>query len=62
LEGDGLVARYVHPTVPPTVDYELTPLGETLIEPMELLHKWTDAHYDSVMQASKVYDHGSENF
>jgi DNA-binding HxlR family transcriptional regulator len=56
LERDGLVLRHVHPTVPPTVEYSLTPLGRTLIEPMKMLHKWTDAHYDSVLQARKSYD------
>ena len=29
LERDGLVSRTVHPTVPPRVDYALTPLGAT---------------------------------
>ncbi|TBL75749.1 winged helix-turn-helix transcriptional regulator [Paenibacillus thalictri] len=56
LERDGLVVRYVYPTVPPTVEYELTPLGETLIEPMRVLHRWTDAHYDSVLKARSVFD------
>ncbi|MFC4098996.1 winged helix-turn-helix transcriptional regulator [Paenibacillus xanthanilyticus] len=57
LERDGLVRRTVYPTVPPTVDYTLTPLGLTLIEPMRILHRWTEAHYDSVLQARRVYDH-----
>ncbi|CAG7637059.1 winged helix-turn-helix transcriptional regulator [Paenibacillus allorhizosphaerae] len=56
LERDGLVSRCVYPTVPLTVEYELTTLGKTLIEPMRILHKWTDAHYDSVLQARKAYD------
>lgn len=56
LERDGLVVRHVHPTVPPTVEYELTPLGLTLIEPMRALHQWTDAHYDSVRQARMAFD------
>lgn len=56
LERDGLVVRYVHPTVPPTVEYELTPLGLTLMEPMRALHRWTDAHYDSVLRARSRFD------
>lgn len=56
LERDGLVTRYIHSTVPPTVEYELTPLGKTLIEPMRVLHQWTDANYDSVLQARKAFD------
>ncbi|MFB9328885.1 winged helix-turn-helix transcriptional regulator [Paenibacillus aurantiacus] len=56
LERDGLVKRCVYPTVPQTVDYTLTTLGLTLIEPMRILHRWTEAHYDSVLQARRAYD------
>lgn len=56
LERDGLVRRTVYPTVPPTVDYTLTSLGLTLIEPMRMLHRWTEAHYDSVLRARRAYD------
>jgi DNA-binding HxlR family transcriptional regulator len=30
LEAEGLVLRHVHPTVPPTTDYELTALGRSM--------------------------------
>lgn len=57
LERDGLVHRHVYDTVPPAVDYSLTSLGLTLIEPMRVLHRWTDAHYDSVLESRKKFDH-----
>jgi len=60
LERDGLVSRQIHPTNPPTVDYTLTPLGTTLIEPMRILHQWTDHHYASVLQARTIYDNENE--
>jgi DNA-binding HxlR family transcriptional regulator len=41
LEREGLVARTVYPTSPPTVEYALTSLGETLYEPLEQLFSWT---------------------
>ncbi|MCW5718816.1 MAG: helix-turn-helix transcriptional regulator [Bauldia sp.] len=51
LEADGLVERTVHPTVPPSVEYALSPLGQTLIEPMRVLGEWAFAHRDEVEAA-----------
>src|SRR5437868_5852108 len=36
LERDGLITRTVHAQVPPRVDYELTQLGTSLLEPLSL--------------------------
>lgn len=40
MEDSGLVKRTVHATVPPGIDYALTPLGTRLIEPIELIYGW----------------------
>src|SRR4028119_1313308 len=40
LESDGLVSRRVHSVKPPIVEYALTPLGETLVEPLRNLCDW----------------------
>jgi DNA-binding HxlR family transcriptional regulator len=40
LERDGLVTRTVYPTVPPSVEYALTPLGQSLREPVVALGRW----------------------
>jgi DNA-binding HxlR family transcriptional regulator len=40
LERDGLVTRTVFPIVPPRVDYELTRLGRSLLEPVNALALW----------------------
>lgn len=40
LEADGLVTRTVHAEVPPRVDYAITELGRTALEPIEALRKW----------------------
>jgi DNA-binding HxlR family transcriptional regulator len=56
LERDGLVARRVHPTVPPRVDYRLTPLGETLCEAVCGLWTWVEAHAEAVDAARRAYD------
>jgi len=40
LERDGMVIRKAYPTVPPQVEYELTPLGHPLSEPVIHLGRW----------------------
>ena len=40
LEASALVHRHVHDTVPPEVDYSLTPLGQRMVEPIELVYDW----------------------
>jgi DNA-binding HxlR family transcriptional regulator len=40
LEGDGLVSRKVHPSIPPQVEYSLTPLGHSLAQPLLALGTW----------------------
>jgi DNA-binding HxlR family transcriptional regulator len=44
LERDGLVRRKVHPDASPKVEYALTALGRTLIEPLNGLCRWTEKH------------------
>ncbi|TDF97709.1 winged helix-turn-helix transcriptional regulator [Paenibacillus piri] len=56
LERDGFVKRNVHPSIPPAVEYELTPLGETLIPHMRQMKQWTTDYYSQVEQARRSYD------
>lgn len=56
LERDGLVSRTVTPTIPPRVDYELTPLGRTLLEPITALAVWAETHRTAVQEARERYD------
>lgn len=56
LERDGLVLRTVHPTVPPRVDYELTPLGATLHQAVRVLSSWSDEHEAEIAAARAAYD------
>ena len=44
LEERGLVERTVYPVVPPRVEYRLTPLGESINEPLQRLCEWTADH------------------
>ena len=56
LERDGLVSRTVHATVPPRVDYALTPLGESVLEPILTLTKWAEDHGTCIADARRRYD------
>ncbi|WP_151718569.1 winged helix-turn-helix transcriptional regulator [Gemmobacter serpentinus] len=60
LERDGLVRREAFPTVPPRVDYELTPLGESLRVPIRALGKWALDNLDHIDAARASYDAGSD--
>lgn len=56
LERDGYVERKVHPTSPPTVEYWLTPLGESLLKPMAKLIQWANTHFDEVVGCRQRFD------
>jgi DNA-binding HxlR family transcriptional regulator len=51
LERDGLVERKAYAEVPPRVEYSLTDLGHTLIEPLTAIQRWSELHMDDVLAA-----------
>jgi len=56
LERDGLAARTVYPTIPPSVEYDLTPLGRTLLDPLSALADWAAGHGPEIATARERYD------
>lgn len=60
LERDGLLSRTVFPTVPVTVEYALTPLGQTLGESVSALAHWAEHNMDAVLAAQQSYDRAQE--
>lgn len=56
LERDGLVERTVYPSVPVRVEYALTALGRTLIEPLSALAHWAEDHREVILSARAAYD------
>jgi DNA-binding HxlR family transcriptional regulator len=56
LERDGLLTRTVHATVPPRVDYALTPLGHTLLDRVWALLTWALDHVEEITTAQHAYD------
>jgi DNA-binding HxlR family transcriptional regulator len=56
LERDGLVTRTVYPTIPPRVDYELTKLGHTLLEPIQALAEWAEQNRTRIQASRDRFD------
>jgi DNA-binding HxlR family transcriptional regulator len=56
LGRDGLVTRTVFPEIPPRVEYELTRLGKTLLEPIQGLAEWADRNRTSIQDARAAFD------
>lgn len=56
LERDGLVSRKVTPSIPPRVDYDLTELGRSLLEPVNALSQWALDHVETIHAAHARFD------
>jgi len=59
LERDGLVTRTVFPTIPPRVDYALTRLGHSLLEPVSAIGTWARQHRQTIEEARRRFDAGA---
>lgn len=56
LERDGIVERTVYAEVPPRVEYELTRLGTTLVDPILALSTWAIEHGDDIVASRRAFD------
>ena len=56
LDRDGLVNRTYHPTIPPKVEYNLTPMGQSFREPVSALGHWALDNLAKIDAAREVYD------
>ena len=61
LERDGMVARTVHPTVPPQVEYALTALGRSLAGPIRELGFWAGAHIAEIESNRSAFDEARDS-
>ncbi len=59
LERDGLATRHVFPTKPPSVEYRLSPLGRSVLDPLTALVDWAERHYPAIRQARARFDEGT---
>ena len=56
LERDGLIRRTVTPTVPPRVDYDITPLGLDLLAQLDQLMAWVRVNNAAVRDSRARFD------
>ncbi|ANZ41882.1 HxlR family transcriptional regulator [Lentzea guizhouensis] len=56
LERNGLVERFVHPTVPPRVDYTLTEPGRELRKTVDAMCAWTTRYLREIETARRSFD------
>ena len=56
LERDGLLTRTVYPTIPPRVEYTLTRLGHSLLDPVSQLGLWARQNRAAIQEARQRFD------
>ncbi|MFE4593054.1 winged helix-turn-helix transcriptional regulator [Streptomyces laurentii] len=60
MERDGFVSRTVHDEHPPRVEYALTPLGRSLLDPLDAACAWARTHGGAIAEARDSYDTAAE--
>ena len=56
LERDGLATRHVFPTKPPRVQYRLSALRQSVLEPLAILRRWAENNFSQIREAQARFD------
>jgi DNA-binding HxlR family transcriptional regulator len=56
LQRDGLISRQVFATLPPSVEYRLTPLGRSFLDPLLAIVRWSEQNHEAIRQARAVFE------
>lgn len=56
LERDGLISREMFAEVPPRVEYQLTDLGLSILNPMKEIVKWIEGNWGTIKTSRAVFD------
>src|ERR1700761_74323 len=59
MEREGLIARTVHPVIPPKVEYKLTTLGYSLGAAFCGVWMWAERHLEEIERARAAFDQKS---
>jgi DNA-binding HxlR family transcriptional regulator len=58
LERDGLIKRTSHPGPVRRVEYDLTPLGRSMLQPMAAACTWAQERWEELLDAREASTHG----
>jgi DNA-binding HxlR family transcriptional regulator len=56
LERDGMLIRTVHPTIPPSVEYQLSARGRSLKKALAPIGAWAIEHREAIESSQAAYD------
>ena len=56
LQRDGMISRHVFDTKPPSVEYRLTPMGQSIIVPFGYLIRWANENHPDIDEARAQFD------
>lgn len=56
LERDGLLVRHYFPEIPPRVEYELSPMGKSMLPGLEAFTGWIRLNWPAIEQARQDFD------
>jgi DNA-binding HxlR family transcriptional regulator len=59
LEVDGLISRHEYAANPPHVEYDLTPLGRSLLVPLLAVRRWAEQHVPDIEAARARHENGT---
>ena len=59
LEADGLIRRTVYPQIPPKVEYELTPIGKSLMPHLHGLVKWAKVNMNEIKESRIAFENAT---
>lgn len=61
LEGEGLVNRMSHDSVPPCVEYTLTPLARDFLREISYVVEWGQLHFEDIQHSRQLHKRHSDS-
>jgi DNA-binding HxlR family transcriptional regulator len=55
LQAGGMIEREVFPTTPPSVEYRLSPMGQSFLKPLSALVEWAVENQPTITEARESF-------